>query len=176
MTVEPKLDSGPMLLKVSTAIMPLETAGELQDRLANIGAQALRECLPGLAAGTLRGEIQDEAAVTYAHKLEKHEALLDWHRPALELERQVRAFNPWPVAETALQGETLRVWRAEALTETAAETPGTILNRHPKMLEVATGAGILRLLEVQAPGGKRLAAADFLNARSLRGVCLGSRA
>lgn len=176
MIVEPKLDSGPMLLKSATRIAPLETAGELHDRLAILGAEALAKCLPGLQAGSLQGEIQDEALTTYAPKLEKREAALDWTRSARELELQVRAFNPWPVAETVCRGEVLRVWRAQALEDDAPGAPGEVLGVDARNLDVATGAGILRLLEVQAPGGKRLAAGDFLNARDLRGVRLGANA
>jgi methionyl-tRNA formyltransferase len=176
MFIEPKLDSGPMLLKAATPIAPLETAGELHDRLALLGAEALRQCLPGLEARSLQGEIQDESLTTCAPKLDKSEAALDWTRSAAELERQVRAFNPWPVAETACRGAVLRVWRAQALEETAAGAPGEALDTGSKTLDIATGDGVLRLLEVQAPGGKRLSAADFLNGRNLRGVRLGSDA
>jgi methionyl-tRNA formyltransferase len=175
MFIEPKLDSGPMLRKKSCRIAPLETAGQLHDRLARLGAEALAETLPDLEAGTVRPEIQDEAQATYAAKLEKHEALLDWTLPAVELERRVRAFNPWPVAETAWRDTTLRVWLAEALDETAQAAPGTVLDRD-KTLDVATGRGVLRLLEVQLPGGKRIAARDFLNAHPVKSERLGLRA
>jgi len=172
MYIEPRLDSGPMLHKKSTPILPLETAGELHDRLALLGAEALAETLPSLEAGTARPEVQDETLVTYAAKLEKSEALLDWTLPALELERRVRAFNPWPVAETAWRETTLRVWRAEALDEAATLEPGTVLNRD-RTLDVATGQGVLRLLEIQLPGGKRVAAQDFLNAHPIKTEHLG---
>jgi methionyl-tRNA formyltransferase len=173
MFIEPRLDAGPMLHKKSCRIGALETAGEVHDRLSVLGAEALAETLPDLEAGTVGPEIQDEAEVTYAAKLDKDEAPLDWTRPALVLERQVRAFNPWPVATTEYRGDALRVWRAEALDDEVPDAePGAVLSRD-KTLEVATGQGVLRLLEVQLPGGKRISAQDFLNAFPARSERLG---
>ncbi|BBL76523.1 methionyl-tRNA formyltransferase [Methylomagnum ishizawai] len=172
MYIEPRLDAGPMLHKKTCRIGRLETAGELHDRLARLGAEALAETLPDLETGAVRPEIQDEAQVTYAAKLEKAEAALDWTLSAPELERRVRAFNPWPVAETQWRDTTLRVWLAEALDETTAAAPGTVLDRE-RTLDVATGQGVLRLLEVQLPGAKRVAARDFLNAYTLKAERLG---
>jgi methionyl-tRNA formyltransferase len=174
MFIEPRLDAGPMLHKKSCRIGQRETAGELHDRLARLGAEALAEVLPALEAGTVQPEIQDEALATYAAKLDKGEAPLDWSRPAIELERQVWAFNPWPVATTVYRGDTLRVWRAEALDEPAGAEPGTVRARD-RTLDVATGQGVLRLLELQLPGGKRISAQDFLNAFPVRSERLGSR-
>ncbi|HLF96945.1 MAG TPA: methionyl-tRNA formyltransferase, partial [Methylococcaceae bacterium] len=127
---------------------------------------------PDLLENRIPAVPQDETRVTYAEKLRKEEASIDWNRPAAHIERQVRAFNPWPVAETVFRGDTLRVWRAEALPDTADAAPGTVRVRE-KLAEVATGEGWLRLLEVQLPGGRRLAAGDFLNAHRLAGVRLG---
>lgn len=172
MMVEPRLDAGPMLHKKVCRIAPLETAGELHDRLARLGAEALAEVLPAIEAGTVRPEVQDETQVTYAAKLEKHEARLDWTMAAVDLERRVRAFNPWPVAETLYRGQTLRIWRAESLDEPAPAEPGTILDR-VRTLDVATGRGVLRLLEVQLPGGKRMPAQAFLNAHPVKSERLG---
>ena len=167
MFVEPRLDAGPVLLKKPCPIGRSETAGELHDRLSVLGAEALEELLPALESGTVKPEIQDESLVTYAAKLEKEEALLDWSRPALELERQVRAFNPWPVAETVYRGQILRVWRAQALEQPPEAPAGTVLDRK-RTLDVATGKGVLRLLEIQLPGARRVTAADFINAHPVR--------
>lgn len=174
MFVEPRLDAGPMLLKKTCPIGAAETSGELHDRLSLLGAEALAELLPALESGAVEPEIQDESQVTYAAKLEKAEALLDWNRPAQELERRVRAFNPWPVAETFYRGQTLRVWHALALDERTVEPAGTVLDRK-KTLDVAAGQGVLRLLEVQLPGTRRMPAEDFLNAHPIRLERLGLR-
>ncbi|RYU56862.1 methionyl-tRNA formyltransferase [Methylolobus aquaticus] len=163
MVIEPRLDSGPMLLKRSCPIEPLETAAELYPRLAHLGAEALSAVLATFEAAPPVPEPQDEALVTYAEKLSKDEALIDWRQPALTLERQVRALNPWPVAETRLQGQVLRIWRAEALSERSDAAPGTTLTGR-KTWDVATGDGVLRLLEVQLAGRRRVPATDFLNA------------
>jgi methionyl-tRNA formyltransferase len=172
MRVEPRLDAGPMLHKKTCRIGDSETAGELHNRLSRLGAEAFAEILPALESGTLRAEPQDESLATYAAKLEKHEAPLDWSKPAIELERQVRAFNPWPVAETTYRGDTLRIWLAKALDEHVTAEPGTILDWN-KTLDVAAGQGVLRLLEVQLPGSKRISAQDFLNAHPSRPARLG---
>lgn len=172
MFLEPQMDSGPMLLKVSTPIHPLETAANLYDRLAVLGAQALGDCLQGIEDGTLNAEKQDESLVTYAKKLDKSEAVIDWTLPAVELERRVRAFNPWPVAETVYQGEILRIWLAQALDEHPSGLPGDVLANR-KTLDVITGDGVLRVLELQRPGGKRLDSSDFLNAHLMKNVRLG---
>jgi methionyl-tRNA formyltransferase len=166
MRMEAGLDTGPMLHKKACEIGALETADELHDRLAGLGARALQEVLPAILRGEQRAEIQDHAAATYADKLSKSEATLNWREPALQLQRKVLALNSWPVAQTTLAGEVLRIWRAEAIeTETDLE-PGTVLD-HPRQMDVATGSGVLRLLEVQAPGGRRMPIEDFLNAHDV---------
>ena len=169
-----KLDAGPMLKQAECAIVPHESAAELQDRLALLGAEALQEMLSVLAAGAVRPQPQNETDVTYAHKVEKSEALMDWLRPAQELERQVRAFNPWPVAYTSFNGERLRIWRAEALVQRTDAAPGAVLDGVAGRMDVATGNGVLRLLEVQLAGKKRMPVQPFLNAHRVDGVRLGA--
>ena len=171
MQVVEALDAGPMLLKKATPIDPRETAGQLHDRLARLGAEALREVLPALASGRVDPEPQDESRATYAAKITKAEARLDWRRPATELERAVRAYNPWPGAHTGFDGRTLRIWQAEAVDAPAAAEPGTVIEAR-RTLEVACGEGRLRLLEVQLPGGRRLPARAFLNAHACQGARL----
>jgi methionyl-tRNA formyltransferase len=105
MRMEAGLDTGPMLLKVVTPISAEDTGGSLHDRLAEMGPPAVIQAIAGLAAGTLQGEVQDDSLATYAHKLNKDEARIDWSRPAVELERLVRAFNPWPICHSTLNGE-----------------------------------------------------------------------
>ena len=163
MQMEAGLDTGPMLLKVTTPIAATDTGGSLHDRLAVLGSQAVIQAVDALAAGTLTGEVQDDSLANYAHKLNKDEARLDWSRPAVELERLVRAFNPWPVCHSTLNGEPLKVLAA-TLGEGNGQ-PGQILATSKDGLTVACGEGALRLTRLQLPGGKPLAFADLYNSR-----------
>lgn len=163
MQMEAGLDTGPMLLKVSTPIAADDTGGSLHDRLAGLGPQAVIEAIGGLASGTLVGEVQDDSLATYAHKLNKDEARLDWTRPAVELERLVRAFHPWPICHSTLSGEALKVHAAELGEGSGA--PGSILAADKQGLVVACGQGALRLTRLQLPGGKALNFSDLYNSR-----------
>jgi methionyl-tRNA formyltransferase len=171
MQMEAGLDSGPVLARVSTPLAADETGGSLHDRLSRLSAELLAKHLEDLEAGRLQGQVQDQSLVTYAHKLDKREAAIDWQGDAVHIERQVRAFNPWPVAQAQYQGQSLRIWRAR-VTEGPAAAPGTVVAAGRDGIDVACGTGCLRLLEIQLPGGKRLDAAAFLNARSVDGVVL----
>ncbi|MFU6374739.1 methionyl-tRNA formyltransferase [Metapseudomonas otitidis] len=163
MQMEAGLDTGPMLLKVTTPITAGDTGGSLHDRLAQLGPQTVVQAIAGLAAGTLQGEVQDDALATYAHKLNKDEARIDWNRPADELERLVRAFNPWPICHSTLDGQPLKVLAAEPAE--GRGQPGQILDASKDGLTVACGEGALRLTRLQLPGGKPLAFADLYNSR-----------
>ncbi|GAB4352433.1 MAG: methionyl-tRNA formyltransferase [Gammaproteobacteria bacterium] len=173
MQMDEGLDTGALLATAATPIGERETAGELHDRLAEMGAALLRESLPALLEGRLAPRPQDDAGATYARKLTKEEALLDWSRSAIELDRAVRAFNPWPVAHTRFRGEVLRVWRSEPVADTVEGEPGTVLAVTGAGVDVATGQGVLRLNEVQPAGGRRMRAADFANSREVIGAVLG---
>lgn len=166
MRMEAGLDTGPVLLAQATAIGPEESGGQLHDRLAGLGAQVLADGLDLLRVGRLpEPSPQPEDGVTYAHKLDKAEARLEWSRPAAELARTVRAFNPWPVAEGAVAGERLRIHDAEALDAAHAAMPGTLLGAGRDGIDIACGEGVLRLRLVQREGGRAITAADWANAR-----------
>ena len=166
MQMEKGLDTGPVLLSQALDILPDETGGLLHDRLATVGAQVLADGLGLLRAGFKpSAQPQPVAGVTYAHKLDKAEAKLDWNQPAEALANKVRAFNPWPVAEAQLLDERLRIHGALALDESHAAAPGEILRMSKDGIDVACGEGILRIRTLQREGGKPITAADFLNAR-----------
>ncbi|MEP6485134.1 MAG: methionyl-tRNA formyltransferase [Rudaea sp.] len=166
MQMEAGLDTGPVLLERRIPIAEDDSGGSLHDKLATIGAAALRETLQRVLDGqTLSPISQSEGGVTYAHKLDKAEALIDWNSDAASIERKVRAFNPWPVAEADVAGERLRIWAATAVSASADVPAGSIVAANKSGIDVATGNGILRLRDVQKSGGRRIAAADYLNAR-----------
>ena len=168
MQMEKGLDTGPVLLSQRIAIGAGETAGELHDRLAELGAQTLGDGLGLLRAGMKPvAKPQPATGATYAHKLDKSEARLDWTQPAEVLARKVRAFNPWPIAEAPLAGERVRIHAAEALGIAHDAPPGSVLRASRDGIDVACGSGALRLAQLQREGGRVLAAADYLNARPL---------
>ena len=168
MQMDAGLDTGPVVHCARIALTGEESAAKLQDRLAALGAEALLDCLRRLAAGQpLLAVPQLQKDIVYARKLDKKEARIDWSEPADLLERRIRAFNPWPVAWCEVAGERTRVWRARLVAGEHDRPPGTVLNAGPRGIEVATGAGILRLEELQRPGKRRMSAADYLNAVEL---------
>jgi methionyl-tRNA formyltransferase len=177
MQMDAGLDTGDMLLTASISIAHDDTTASLHDRVANLGAELIVTALDRIAAGTLAARIQPQEGVTYAHKIEKQEAPLDWSLDAQTLERRVRAFNPFPGASLTCKGETIKVWRAQAKlqlpTDTGTANPGTVLSTGPQGIAVATGQGHLMLQDLQRPGGKRLPAVEFLRGFDLvPGTCL----
>ncbi len=167
-----KLDAGDMLHKEVCVIEATSTSSDLHDKLANLGAIGLQKVLAQIEAGTLVAEKQDESLVTYAAKLEKSESQLDWNLSAVELDRKIRGLNSWPVAQTLFQGKVLRVWNAILSTEQSSLVPGVVCQQGKRM-SVTTGQGVIDLLEVQLPGGKRMDVQAFLNAHEVNGVKLG---
>jgi len=182
MQMDAGLDTGPVLLQRRLALGASHTSGSLHEALSSLGATALLTALDGLAAG-LTARPQSPEGVTYAPRIEKAEARIDWGRDALEIERQVRAFNPWPVAETALDGEPLRILAALAEPDAPRENnpikgdksanPGAIIAVHDDFMRVRCGRGCLRVTEVQRPGRQRVTVRDYSHSVALAGRQLG---
>jgi methionyl-tRNA formyltransferase len=174
MRMEAGLDSGPMLASRSLKVDARDTAKTLHDRLAESGAELIAETLTGLAAGGLREVAQPAEGVTYAAKIHKSEALIQWQHGAVEISRQVRAFNPAPVAETRCNGEQLRIWEAQAIESHASSgtsmPPGSVLAAANEGIDVVCGRGVLRILRLQLAGRKPLAAEEFLRGQRLDGM------
>jgi methionyl-tRNA formyltransferase len=168
MQMDAGLDTGAMLAMAQTPIGVDDNAASLHDRLAALGGQLLVDTLAQLARGAIVPHAQDNAHATYAAKLNKQEARLDWNADAQLLARRIRAFNPWPVAHTTIDGQTLRLWHAQADNGTPAEQPpGTVLGADADALRVQCAIGVLRITRLQLEGGKVLDAPTFLNGRPL---------
>ena len=166
MQMEAGLDTGPVLLEKRTPISRDDTGGMLHDRLAILGAETLAEGLARvLAGGTLAATPQAVEGVAYAHKLDKAESALDFNRPAIALERQVRAFDPWPGSDAEIAGERVRVWGACALDHAQQAEAGRVIGVSREGITIACGEGALRITTLQRAGGRRISAADYLNAR-----------
>ena len=167
------LDTGDMLLKRSTSITEEDTAASLHDRLSVLGGEALLAVLEQIESGRLQPEVQDDAQANYAEKLTKAEAVIDWQQDAASIVRKIQAFNPWPVAQTSVDGSVLRVWEARLGESVENTEPGTVLKEEKQEgVLVQAGEGAVWLRTLQMPGGNPLAAADFLNGRSLMGMHL----
>lgn len=174
MQMDAGLDTGPVLACRSTPIQVEDTGSSLHDRLAALGGELLAEELQAIEEEHLQAQVQDDALATYAHKLEKSEARIDWAEDADQLARRVRAFNAWPVAETRLDGKQLRIWEAIPVSDSPSAAPGTVLSADRDGILVACGRGALRLLTLQMPGGRPVTAADFVNAHDITGMRLGN--
>ena len=172
MRMEAGLDTGPVMLRHEVPIGARETAGELQARLAAEGARLIVPALDALAEGNARFEPQDAAHATYAHKLQKSESRLSWREPARVLERRIRALNPWPIAETTLDGAQLRIYEADVVAAQSGSVPGTILRAGADGIVVMTAEEALAIRRLQLPGRRAVPAADFANARRLVGLVL----
>jgi methionyl-tRNA formyltransferase len=163
MQMDVGLDTGDMLKQEHCDILPTDTGQSLHDRLAELGGKILTENIDQITI--LTKTPQDNNQATYAAKLEKSEAQLDWHEPAIVLERKIRAFNPWPIAQATVFEQTLRIWAAQVLLSiSTTATVGTVIRCQNEGIDIVTGEGILRLLTIQRAGGKPISVRDFLNA------------
>ncbi|PID43755.1 MAG: methionyl-tRNA formyltransferase [Gammaproteobacteria bacterium] len=164
MQMDAGLDTGAMMLKKPVAIEATDTGGTLHDKLARLGGECLLDALDRIQRGTIKPEAQDDSQASYAHKLNKEDGRIDWHQGAREIERKIRAFNPWPVAFTEQNGTRIRVFEATANDEpghTAA--PGTVIRRDKKGIAVACGQGTVTITRLQLPGNKAITALDLIN-------------
>lgn len=175
MRMEAGLDTGPVYASGVCPVTAADTTATLTARLAQLGAETLVAALPEIAAGTRAAVPQSDEGVRYAHKVTKAEALVDWHRPAVDLERAVRAYQPWPIAETRWRGAQLRLHAAELGGGSVSAPPGTVVAASAAGLEVATGAGCLRLLRMQLAGRGVVSAREFLQSESRLGPLTGAR-
>ncbi|MBS9439801.1 methionyl-tRNA formyltransferase [Photorhabdus noenieputensis] len=159
------LDTGDMLYKASCPITPEDTSASLYEKLANIGPNSLLKTLSLITSGKSQPEIQNENLVTYAEKLSKEEARINWELPATHLERCIRAFNPWPMSFFEMEGQPVKVWKAEAIAEQTSAEPGTVLKADKKGIYIATADGILNITQLQPAGKKAMPAANLLNSK-----------
>ena len=162
MQMEAGLDTGPVLMREALAIGGRETAGELHDRLAALGARLVVDAIDAMQAGPLAAQAQPAEGVTYAAKIDKAEARVDWRASAAALDRHVRAFNPFPGTGARIRGTDVKLWRAVPVVAGNGAAPGTVLRVADGAIDIACGDGVLRVTELQRPGGKRLPAGEFL--------------
>ncbi len=165
MQMDVGLDTGDMLYKLACPITAEDTSATLYDKLAELGPKGLIDTLQQLADNRAQPEVQDEALVTYAEKLSKEEARLDWSLPAVQLERCIRAFNPWPMSWLEIDGQPVKVWQASVFVGQANAAPGIIIEASKQGIQVATVEGILNLESLQPAGKKAMSAQDLLNSR-----------
>ncbi len=165
MQMDVGLDTGDMLYKLACPVTPEDTSATLYDKLAGLGPQGLIETLQQLAQGSAQPQVQDEELVTYAEKLSKDEARMDWSLSAEQLERCIRAFNPWPMSWFLVDEQPVKVWKASVLPSSTQAEPGTIVEASKSGIQVATAEGILNLESLQPAGKKAMSAQDLLNSR-----------
>ena len=163
MQMDAGLDTGDILLLSSCPINDNDNGGDLHDRLAEMGANSILETLKNLDSGNTKPIKQDDALAIYAHKLDKKEAVINWQDSAENIERLVRAFNPWPVTFTYINDKTLRIWQAQALPDNSELEAGTIISTNKKGIDISCGEGTLRLLKLQPSGSKAMDVASFMN-------------
>ena len=167
MQMDATLDTGPVYRCAATPIGLTETAGELHDRLSSLGAQALMECLSLLAQDSLPPPVeQAHTDAVYAKKLSKPGAEIDWNLSAVQLDQQIRAFNPWPVSWCEYNGQRLRIWRAEVAGPESDSAVGRFFSSQDRQLYVNTASGLLKIKEIQRAGGKKMAADEFLKSHT----------
>ena len=175
MQMDAGLDTGEVLMQDSLPISDSDTSASLHDKLAALGSRLIVGTLSALPQ--LQAKVQATEGVTYAAKILKDEALIDWHLPALRLSQRIRAFDPFPGAHTVCQGQVLKIWSALSLPTTSHAEPGTVVQLHAEAFDIATGDCLLRVTQVQRPGGKRISAAEFLHSQALTvGMVLGQSA
>ncbi|CAI0970612.1 methionyl-tRNA formyltransferase [Serratia ficaria] len=165
MQMDVGLDTGDMMHKVACPIEADDTSASLYDKLAQLGPQGMLTTLRQMADGSAKREVQDESLVTYAEKLSKEEARLDWSLSAAQLERCIRAFNPWPVSYFVIDDQPVKVWQAKVLAVTTDAEPGTVVHADRQGIQVATADGVLNLTQLQPAGKKPMSAQDLLNSR-----------
>lgn len=175
MQMDAGLDTGAVLMRDSLPISDSDTSASLHDKLAALGSRLIVETLSALPQ--LGAQVQSTEGVTYAAKILKGEALIDWHLPAVRLSQRIRAFDPFPGAHTLCESQVLKIWSASAFDSDTQATPGSVVQLHADAFDVATGDGVLRVHQVQRPGGKRISAAEFLHSQALAvGMLLGAPA
>ncbi|WP_036773764.1 methionyl-tRNA formyltransferase [Photorhabdus australis] len=165
MQMDVGLDTGDMLYKASCPIAPEDTSASLYEKLANIGSDALLKTLSLITSGKIQPEVQNEKLVTYAEKLSKEEARINWKLSAADLERCIRAFNPWPMSFFEIEGQPVKIWEANAIEKQTSAEPGTVLKADKEGIHIATANGILNITQLQPASKKSMSVENLLNSK-----------